>query len=138
MELNHEIATAKTFELIRNHTQSATPTDPPADCVVCLDSHPTYTTFILPCGGKTPHHAHTRCYTKWIDTKRTLNCPYCGDLEATRNNAFCDICDGWFGHFPDECAQLLDIPEMPREYRGRFNGSRTISTRGRDNPSLRA
>ena len=62
-------------------------------CIVCqvdetADGHQ-WDRYITKCG----HISHTRCFRRWCGKKNCLNCPYCGDIPMTQQNAFCSICN---------------------------------------------
>jgi len=52
-------------------------------CAVCLGKNPAFESYILPC----KHSCHTRCYRRFADSKKSLDCPICGKIEWGVPNA---------------------------------------------------
>ena len=60
-------------------------------CIVCQVAEPSdniWDRYQFVCG----HVFHTRCIRKWCGLKQSVNCPYCGDIEISRANRYCDDC----------------------------------------------
>lgn len=66
-------------------------------CIICqldeTEDGKQWDRYTLVCG----HTFHTRCFRKWIDKKKCINCPYCGDIPMIKKNEYCDSCSR-FGH----------------------------------------
>lgn len=78
-------------------------------CIVCMiDEEPQkWHRYELKCG----HHIHTRCFRHWINKKKQLNCPYCGNLEHSEKNMYCSECKIW-GHQSHDrvkCPKMRDF-----------------------------
>ncbi len=66
-------------------------------CIVCQVDETAegnqWDKYVTKCG----HISHTRCFRRWCARKDCANCPYCGDIPMTPQNAYCSLCET-FGH----------------------------------------
>ena len=80
-------------------------------CIVCLtdecegENKEIWHRHILKCN----HQIHTRCCRKWWTHKNKPNCPYCGDIEMIKENAWCNFCKRW-GHYNEDEVKCIVKP----------------------------
>ena len=82
-----------------------------SECLVCMMSDPNWEKYQLIC----KHSFHTRCFRKYIDTKHKLSCSVCGDIPQIRQNAFCCLCNDFYGHNVNNCGSLHGLADAVTE-----------------------
>ena len=53
------------------------------------------------------HMFHTRCFNKWAEKKRCINCPYCGNIPMIDKHEYCSSCK-IFGHHSVSCLPKIN------------------------------
>lgn len=97
------------FEYI-NYTQTITSVAGNNDlCIICLEDNQCKK-YKISCG----HVFHTTCFKKWIDTKKKLNCPYCGYIPLIIQNQFCTNCNK-FGHMTSQGESCTPMSKTPKK-----------------------